>query len=168
MIGSLNYNNVSAGNVSYNDSSLYFTNSAYSSYFPVNMAIPQRWNLSQSAYIPAFTYSFNPFFFIYTGQAMLPDTCVKGNGLTFNLSGISNNGGNSVSLSLTGSSSATATKTISGNGTVTFTPAELNNFSVNANSYLTITLTNYEIETFGGVVIAFSNVISHQTCIWMK
>lgn len=167
-LGSSNYNFVSAGTVTYNDSTMYFNSFSYASSFPVSMVVPQKWNVSGSSYIPAFTYSCNPFFPDYTGQGLLPDTCVKANGLTLNISGISNYTGNSVVLSLSGPSSVNVTKSISGNGTITFTPSELSNFAVNTNSYLEINITNYKIETFSGLAFAIYNVRSHQKCIWMK
>lgn len=158
---------VSAGAVIFNDSTLYFSFGSYSSYFPVNLTVPQRWSVSGSSFIPGFSYTVTPSFPQYSGQSSLPDSCYKSSGLTININGVTNFSGSAITLFLN-NTSGSAVKSITGNGVVVFTPSDLSSFTVGTAMTLQIVITNYHTATLGGLVHSFAFTRSHQKGIWLK
>jgi hypothetical protein len=167
-IKSSNSNYVSAGIVKLNDSVLYYNSGLYSGYHPINITAPVKWTVTGSGTITPFDYTITPSYPKYTGGNLLPDTCIKANGITVTVSGVSNNT-QGVSLFLNGSSGMT-NKFISGsgNGSVTFTAADLASFNVNSSINLQLMMSNYNTQAVNGVVHSFVSTISYQKVIWLK
>lgn len=163
-----NANYVSAGIVKLNDSVLYYNSGIYSCYQDINITAPVKWTVTGSGTITPFDYTITPSYPKYTGGGLLPDTCIKANGITVTMSGVSNNT-QGVSLFLNGSSGMT-NKFISGsgNGSVTFTAADLASFNVNSSINLQLMMSNYNTLAVNGVVHSFISTTSYQKVIWLK
>ena len=159
---------ISAGNVTLNDSVLYYDSQTYSSYLPANFTSPVKWAVAGSGTVTPFTYTQMPNYPVYNGGNLLPDTCIKSNGITINVSGVSNTS-MGVSLFLNGSS-VSLNKYIanSGNGTVVFSASEIAGMNINSNVTLQLMMSNYNIQTLNGVVHNFVSTTSYQIQIWLK
>ena len=147
---------VQAGNVSLNDSALYFNSEAYENVFPINISQSLKWTITGSGTITPFTHSYIPSYPKYTGGNSLPDTCSKASGITLNISGVTNLQ-NGITISISQGSSANATKQLSGNGTVFFSASELSSFTTNSSFHLEMVFKNTKTETLGGVLHSFNN-----------
>lgn len=147
---------IQAGNVSLNDSVLYFNTEAYENATPINLSQSLKWSVSGSGTITAFTHSYIPSYPKYTGGNLLPDTCTKSSGITLNISGLSNLQ-NYIFVSISQGSSAYLSKQLSGSGTVVFTASELSSFTTNSSFHLEIVFQNTKTETLGGVIHSFNN-----------
>lgn len=160
-----------AGTVTLNGTTIPF-NSGTNSYYnatssPINISGALSWSVSGSGTVTPFGQSFVPSYPKYTGGNLLPDTCVKANGVTINISGVTNNQ-NSVTVRLY-SSSANAFKYIMGsNGSVNFSSADLNNFTVNQPVTIIVGCANIFSATHNGIKHGFINNISYQKTSYMK
>jgi len=159
---------ISAGTVKLNDSVLYYNSGVYSSYQLINITAPVKWSVSGTGTITPFDFTITPSYPKYTGGNILPDTCIKANGMTITVSGVSNTN-QGVSLFLN-SSSVNLSKYISGNGngSVIFTTTDLATFNVNSNIYLQLMMSNYNTQSINGVVHSFVSTTSYQKIIWLK
>lgn len=158
-----------AGLVSLNGTNIPYQNSFYYiiSNPSVNIAGPLVWNVTGSGTLAAYTHSFTPFYPKYTGGNSLPDTCIKANGITINISGVTNNL-NSVIISIY-SGPSTLTKYILGStGSVNFTSAELANFTVNSSLTIIINLSNLYSATYNGIKHGFTNNIQYTKYSYLK
>lgn len=158
---------IQVGNVTLNDTNLYFYIDSYKKAYPINISQTLNWTVSGSGTVTAFTHSFTPFYPKYTGGNLLPDTCVKASGITLNISGVSNLTG-FISVSVSQSSSAYLSKQLNGNGTVTFTSSELSSFNTNTNLYFELVFQNSKNETLGSVLHSFNNNIWYNKVSYLK
>lgn len=83
-------NYVNAGKVSLNNSFLYQNSSLYSNTVAINISDSIKWTASGSGTVSPFSYSYKASYPKYTGGNLLPDTCIKANGITLTISGVSN------------------------------------------------------------------------------
>ncbi len=160
---------VSAGTVSLNSTVLNPSNLPYENPFPMNINIhgSLNWNVTGSGTITAFTYSYLPSYPKYTGGNLLPDTCIKANGISIQISGVSNAPGASVSVIL--SQNTTIFKYILGtSGTVTFSAAELSSYSTNSPIVILIMVSNITSATLGGIKHGFSNSLHYTKYSYLK
>jgi len=132
-----------------------------------NIAGPLTWSVSGSGTLSAFSQSFQPSYPKYTGGNLLPDTCIKANGITINISGVTNNQ-NSVIITLYSGSSNLTKYILGSNGSVTFTSAELANFSVNNLLIIMVDLANSYSATHNGIKQGFANTIQYSKYSYLK
>jgi hypothetical protein len=161
--------NVSAGSVNLNGINIPFSGASYNitSNVPTSIAGTLNWNVTGSGTVTAFSQSLIASYPKYSGGNVLPDTIVKTNGVSINITGITNSL-NSVLISLYGGS-ANATKYILGsNGTVTFSPAELSAFPVNTSITLLITANNIYSANLGGIKRGFTNGFQYTKFCFLK
>jgi hypothetical protein len=161
--------NIAAGSVSLNGTNIPFSGSSYNitSNVPTSIAGTLNWNVTGSGTVTAFSQSLTASYPKYTGGNVLPDTIVKANGVSINITGVTNNL-NSVLVSLYGGS-ASATKYVLGSsGTVTFSPAELSAFPVNTSITLLITANNIFSANLGGIKRGFTNGFQYTKFCFLK
>lgn len=160
---------VVAGTVSLNGTNIPYMNPSYfiASNPPINISGTLNWDITGSGTVTAFSQSFTASYPKYAGGNVLPDTCIKANGITINVTGVSNNL-NSVVVSLY-CGSASATKYIlSSNGTVSFSPSDLSSFPVNSSLSIIINLSNVYSATLGGIKRGFSNTLQYTKFSYLK
>jgi hypothetical protein len=159
------------GTVTLNGIELPYSSSANSYYNgfpnPFNIAGPLTWSVSGSGTVTPFSQSFTPSYPKYTGGNLLPDTCIKANGITINISGVTNNQ-NSVFVYLFASSSSAFKYILGSSGTVTFTPSDLSSFTPNQSLSIMIFFGNYYQATLGGIKRGFANTVSYQKVSYLK
>ena len=157
---------VNAGNVVFNGSTLNYSSNYYSNSSPVAVGGVINWSVSGSGTVTAFSHSYTASHPKYSGGNLLPDTCIKANGITINVSGVTNSAqGVSVLLSQ-GSSIYKSLLTPTGN--ITFTSSELAVFNVNNPITITVSIGNYKTEILGGVSHGFSNNLFYSKIAYLK
>jgi hypothetical protein len=166
-IGSSVGNSISAGNVSMNDSNLYYSFGVYSNSAAINIAGNLKWVVAGSPTISAFTYSYTASYPKYSGGNLLPDTCYKSAGITLNINGVTNTThGVSVFIS---QSSGSITKYLSTpNGIINIPAADLSSFNVNQYLYIELSFSNYQQQTLGGKLHQFNNDVTYHKVSWIK
>ena len=163
---------INAGTVTLNNSVIPFQSSSNIGYYftsnlPINITANLTWSVSGSGTVTAFSQVFTPSYPKYTGGNLLPDTCVKANGITINVSGVSNNQ-NGVSVYLY-SGSVSAHKFIySSGGSVTFTSSDIAAFPVNQPLTISVDFSNLYTAIVGGIKRGFSNNVIYQKISYLK
>lgn len=167
--------NITAGNVSLNSfnivmqsGNLYYTPNPN----PLNITGTLNWDVAGSGTITAFSHSYTASYPKYTDGNLLPDTCIKANGITINVSGVSNyitassNSGLTVHLI----QNSIVSKPIFGNtgGTVNFTSAELAGFTINTPINIMITIVNFNKVTINGVDRDFCCSLTYEKIAYLK
>jgi hypothetical protein len=162
------FNFVYGGNVTFNDSTLNYSGGIYGCGNPlsacpkVNMRGPIKWDVPGSGTVTPFTYTFMPVYPIYTTGSQLQDTCVKANGITINLSGISN--ATSVFVSIGG-----VGKTIMlPSSSVAFSTVDLASLPTNQNLIILIYISNKWTSTQGGILHGFNAVLEYYKYSYLK
>lgn len=139
----------------------------------INITSAINWSVTGSGTVTAFTYSYVPSYPEYTGSNLLPDTCVKANGLSITISGVSNhvsvfNSGVSVNL-YQSSSSSQINKSIQGDsGTITFSATELAGFNVNSSLTLMVGINNINSVSLGGLYRTFNSSFQYNKSVYLK
>jgi hypothetical protein len=119
------------------------------------------WNVSGSANVPAITYSFNPVYPVFSGNAQLPDSVSRSAGFTVNVAGATNIANSSVIVELFAGGNS-VTKQIPPNQTsCTFSHSDLAGLQNDPNGQLLILFTNTSTQVFGGKEYAFQNGLEH-------
>lgn len=165
-MGTINNVYISAGNVSLNDSNLYFMLDNYMKVNPINISQTLKWVATGSGTITPFTYTFVPSYPKYVGGSVLPDTCTKMSGITINISGVSNLSGG-IGVSVTQGATSIG-KSISTNGTVSFSTSEIGAFNTNANFSIELIFQNTTSATLGGVLHSFNNCVLYNKIAYLK
>ncbi len=150
--------------IPFNNSSLFYTLSPNTS---VNIAGSLTWSVSGSGTVTPFSQSFIPNYPKYTDGNLLPDTCIKANGITVNVSGVSNNQ-SGVFVSLSSGSNYIYKYYLGSNGSVTFSPAELNAFTTNNYLIIIVKLDNKYSATLGGIKRGFTNSLQYSKFSYLK
>ncbi len=161
---------VPAGTVSLNGNVIPYSNSYYSITNNLNFSISNNlnWNVSGSGTLTAFSHSYTPSYPKYTGGNLLPDTCVKANGLSFTINGVSNYTGLNINV-LIYTNGASLTKIVPSNGgVVTITSAELASFPTNNLFFILMNLGNYTTTNFGGLTQTYSNTLQYSKYCYLK
>ena len=170
-------NTILGGNVSVNSFSLTPNQgNLYQYQFfsgPLNITNALNWSVGGSGTITAFTHSYVPSYPKYAGAGLLPDTCIKANGLSVPISGISNYSSLikdvSVSLYQTAPTYTQINKNAQGvSGTVSFSASELAGFDTNEDLYLSVVMYNYNSVKIGEVYRAFSCDYAYSKIIAFK
>lgn len=167
--------NVTAGNVNLNSYSLTAqSDNVYMSPNPGPLSItgPLNWTVAGSGTITAFNYSYTASYPKYTGGNLLQDTCVKANGISINVAGLSDyvteasNSGLTVMLL----QNTMISKPIFGTagGTVTFSAAELSGFSSNSPISIMISVVNFNRVVVNGVNRNFNCGLLYQKYSYLK
>ncbi|MCW3077483.1 MAG: hypothetical protein JWO32_2092 [Bacteroidetes bacterium] len=133
----------------------------------INITGNLTWSATGSGTVMAFSKSFIPNYPKYTGGSSLPDTCVKANGISITISGVTNNQ-NSVNVYLYSGSTSVFKYIFGSNGTVNFTPSELVNFPVNQPFNINVGLANVFSATINGVKHGFTNNLNYQKMCYLK
>lgn len=158
-------NKIPAGNVSINTFSLTPDQSNFYQYQfssgPMNISNTLHWNVTGAGTITAFSHSYTPSYPKYSGADLLPDTCVKANGLSVTISGVSNRTGiiTGVNVSLYQSSPTYVQinkNTQASSGTITFSALELAGFDTGEGLNLSVSINNYVSANVSNVYRAFS------------
>ncbi len=166
------YSLVSAGTVSLNSVNIptigggigyYIGNNA-----PVNLQLPLTWNVSGSVTLTAFSHSFVPTYPKFTGGNLMPDTCFKSAGITFTISGASNNPDNVVLIMLFSSSASALKYNFASNGTINFSAQDMASFSANSNLTIQVSWTNATYATYGGIKHCFTNNLKYIKYSYLK
>ena len=167
--GSVTPTTVYAGTVSLNGFTLPNTGTSYFviGSAPVNISNSLTWNVTGSGTVTPFSQSFTPNYPKYTGGNLLPDTCIKANGITINISGVSNNQ-NTSSVYLNAGSNSIYKYILGSNGTVTFSPSELSGFTTNQTITILVLIGNYYSATLGGIKRGFSNTLQYTKYSYLK
>lgn len=143
---------VDAGTVTVNGVSLTSTSFGYQNYGTerVNLHNILNWSVSGSptSTVVPFTYAHLPIMPQYSGHGLLPDTSVKANGISLNISGLSKF--NVASLYLM-QDAQNSFKMITGNGTVVFSAQELAAFKTTAPVLLMLSASNLSTVKIGEV-----------------
>ncbi len=160
---------VSGGTVTLNGINIPYQGSSYyiSNNLPTAISGTITWSVSGSGTVTAFSQSFIPNYPKYTGGNLLPDTCLKANGITINISGVTNNH-NSVGVSLNSGSSSTFKYITSSNGTITFSASELSAFPTNSQLLIIINLSNIYSAALGGTKRGFANTLQYTKYSYLK
>lgn len=155
---------VNAGIVKLNNTALKFVTS-YNQYQDttdlLNIHGTNVWNVSGSANAPAITFSFNPVYPVFTGNAQLPDSVSRASGFAVNIAGAANIANNSVIVELY-SNGGGVNKQIPPNQTsCTFSHSDLAGLQDDPNAMLIILFSNTTTQVFGGREYAFSTALEH-------
>jgi hypothetical protein len=170
-------NKIPAGDVSINTISLTPDQSNFYQYQflsgPINISNTLHWNVTGAGTITAFTHSYAPSYPHYSGADQLPDTCVKANGLSVTIAGVSNRSGIIPGLSiLVYQSSPTYVQinksTQTSSGTVSFSASELAGFDTGESLYLVVSINNYNSVNVANVYRAFSCDYQYTKEIYFK
>jgi hypothetical protein len=133
---------------------------------------PLNWSVSGSGDVAAFSYSYMPVYPKYTGGSLLQDTCTKSNGISINISGVTDYTTSALSSGLTVMlvQSSIISKPIFGTsgGTVTFSPAELTGFSTNSPITIFISIVNFNTVPINGVNRNFNCELTYQKYAYLK
>ena len=137
----------------------------------VNITSALNWSVTGSGTVTAFSYSYVPSYPKYSGGNLLPDTCVKANGFSIVISGVSNhvsvfNSGVSVNLYQGSNQISKSIQTDS--GTITFSAAELAAFNSNATVTLMIGISNINSVSLGGLYRTFNSSYQYNKSIYLK
>jgi hypothetical protein len=163
--------NVFAGTVTLNGVNVPFQSSSSMYYIasslPISIAGPSTWSVSGSGTITAFSQAYTPSYPKYTGGNLLPDTCIKGNGITINISGVTNNQ-YSVYVALYSGSFSVGKSLLGSNGSVVFTSTELVSLPVNQPLTISVSLSNSFTATHNGIKHGFNNGINYQKISYLK
>ncbi len=161
------YTFIDGGTVSLNDSSLYFDSESYESYTPINIKGLLKWKGTGAGSVPAFTFNYTASYPGFTGGSALPDTCIKANGITLNLNGITNITDWSVVYLSQGSINLTKSRDPN-NTSIAFSTAELASFNVNLGIQIELTFFNIRKEIVDGIRRDFRNTVSYRKNSWLK
>jgi hypothetical protein len=126
------------------------------------------WNVAGSGTVTAFSHTHTPVYPKYASSNIaLLDTCLKANGFTVNVNGITNTNANTTIYVFQGANSAF--KYITGSsGNVTFSPTDLAAFTTNSSLSIYVYLTNYHTVPLGSVSYAFSDTYSYTKFSYLK
>ncbi len=159
--GNLKLNNV---NIPYNSTQKFYY------YSPNNLDIDigavLTWSTSGSGTITAFQQSFTPFYPKYTGGNLLPDTCIKSNGINLTINGITDNQ-DSVEI-VVHDGTHTINKIIASNGIVSISSTELASFFINKRFYIQISTSNVFTAIHNGIKYGFGNGIRYNKTCYLK
>jgi hypothetical protein len=162
---------VFAGTVTLNGVNVPFQTSSSMYYIasslPINIAGPLTWSVAGSGTIAAFNQAYTPSYPKYTDGNLLPDTCIKANGITITVSGVTNNQ-TSVYVALYSGSFSVGKSLLASNGSVVFTSTELANFPVNQPLTISLSLSNSYTATHNGLKHGFDNGINYQKISYLK
>lgn len=170
-------NKIPAGNVSINSLSLTPDQSNFYQYQffsgPMNISNTLHWNVTGAGTITAFTHSYTPSYPRYSGADLLPDTCVKANGLSVSITGVSNRSGLIPGLSISVYQSSPTyvqinKSTQTSSGTVSFSASELAGFDTSESFYLLVSINNYTSVNVSNVFRAFSCDYQYTKEIYFK
>ncbi len=163
--------NVNAGTVTINGVPLAYNNSPLLYYIysglTANITGSITWDVTGSGTVTAFNQSFVPSYPHYTGGGALPDTCIKANGITINITGVTNNQ-NSVVVYLNLGTANLYKYILGSNGSVTFSAAELASLSTNQVLTIDLFLTNAYTATHNGFKHGFTNGIRYTKYSYLK
>jgi len=163
-----------AGNVNLNTVSLTPQfNSSYSTNnpCPINISGVLTWSVAGAGTITAFTYSYAPSYPKYSGFNLLPDTCIKANGINITINGVTNYNasGFSTGLSVHLIQNTLVSKFLFGSsGTLNFSAAELSGFTINNPITIMVSLNNLTSVTIGGFKRDFSCLYTYQKISYLK
>ena len=160
---------ISGGTVTLNGTNVPFQTNFYTfiGSSPINLTSPLNWSVSGSGTVTAFSQSFTPSYPQYTGGNLLPDTCIKANGITMNVSGVSNNQ-SGVIVQLYSGANYAFKYYLGTNGSVTFSAAELSSFTINNPLTIAVSLTNVYSATLGGIKRGFTNSLQYSKFSYLK
>ncbi len=170
-------NNIPAGNVSINTFSLTADQSNFYQYQyssgPLNISNTLNWSVTGAGTITAFTHSYVPSYPHYSGADLLPDTCVKANGLSVTIAGVSNRSGIIPGLSISVYQSSPTyvqinKSTQTSSGTISFSASELAGFDTSESLYLVVSINNYISVNVSDVYRAFSCDYQYTKEIYFK
>lgn len=159
-------NSIYGGTVTVNGVSLIFNGSSYTLPVSTFSIKDLSWSATGSGTVAAFSYSYTPVYPKLSTPVSLPDTLYKSAGISVPFNGITNassalvyvsQGSNFISKNITASS-----------GTVTFSPAELANFSTNSAVFVDLVLANITHQTVGSANYQFSVTYSYQKSGYLK
>ncbi len=161
--------NVSGGTVTLNGTTITAVGDVYyiSNNLPINITGSLAWNVSGSGTVTAFSQSFIPSYPKYSGGNLLPDTCIKANGITINISGVTNNQ-SSVSVSLYSGTSSINKYILGSSGAVSFYPSELNAFTINSSISINVIMSNQYTAILGGIKRGFANTLQYTKYSYLK
>ncbi len=162
--------NIAAGSVSLNGTPIPFSRGSYFIDYdvPTSIAGTLNWDVGGSGTVTAFSQSFTASYPKYTGGNILPDTIVKTNGVSINITGMSNTQ-TSVLISLYGCCGGGAPiHTLVSNGTVTFSPADLSSFTGNTWVILNVRTNNVFSANIGGIKRGFTNGLHYRKYCFLK
>ncbi len=163
-------NNIYAGVVSVNNTILQFdANQKYYTDTTKNLNMNQlSWNIGGSGIVAAFSYSNNPIYPNYTSSNIASlDTCIKANGISINLNGITNT--NVYTLVSANQGSNYIQKYISStSGSVVFSPSELVNFNTNSPINLNVFLIRTNPVLIGSVNYGITSTFAYIKFSYLK
>ncbi len=161
---------VSGGTVKLNGNIIPYNGSNYSITNNLNFNISGtlNWNVTGSGTLTAFSHTYTASYPKYTGGNLLPDTCVRANGISLNITGVSNFSGATVLASISSGGTYAYKYIFGSSGTINFTAAELANFPTNSILFITITLSNYTTTNFGGLTQGYSNALQYTKYSYLK
>lgn len=142
---------------------LYFISSGLTA----NITGPITWDVTGSGTVTAFNQSFIPSYPHYNGAAALPDTCIKANGITINITGVTNNQ-NSVVVYLNLGTASLYKYILGSNGSVTFSASELASLPTSQTLTIDLFLTNAYSATHNGFKHGFTNGIQYTKYSFLK
>lgn len=155
---------VSAGTVKFNNTILKFDQS-YQQYQDtthiLNIHGTNVWNVSGSANVPAITFSFNPVYPVFMGNAQLPDSVSRASGFTVNIAGAANIANNSVTVELYTSGGGVSKQIPPNQTSCTFSHNDLASLQNDPNAMLIIVFGNVTTQVFGGREYAFGASLEH-------
>ncbi|MGZ3919487.1 MAG: hypothetical protein ACXVC7_04315 [Bacteroidia bacterium] len=137
----------------------------------VNITSPLSWSVTGSGTVTAFNQNFTPSYPRYTGTNVLPDTCIKSDGITLNITGVSNNAGSICVYLYSGGSLASNSPykiLAASGGTVNFTPADLNGLSLNQQMTINVQLVNNFSAVQNGIKNGFVNYSNYKKLSYLK
>ncbi len=162
--------NIYVGNVSVNNKILQFnTGQGYYIDTTKNINMNQLvWNVAGSGTVTAFSHTHTAVYPKYTSSNISSlDTCLKANGFTVNVSGITNTNANTTISVFQGSNSIN--KYITGSsGSVTFSSADLSAFSTNSFLSIYVFLINTSTVSIGSVSYDFTDTYAYYKFSYLK
>lgn len=162
--------NIYVGNISVNNKTLQF-NAGQNYYIDTTKNINMNqlvWNVAGSGTVTAFSHTHTAVYPKYTNSNISSlDTCLKANGFTINVSGITNTNANTTISVFQGGNSIN--KYISGSiGSVTFSPTDLSAFSINSSLSIYLFLINTNTVSIGSVSYGFTDTYTYYKFSYLK
>ncbi len=162
--------NIYAGVVSVNNKILQFDNAqTYYNDTTKNISMNQlSWNVAGNGIVAAFSHTHTPIYpkFVSSNISSL-DTCLKSNGFTVTVNGVTNASFNSIVSIYQGGNSVY--KLISGpNSSVVFTPSDLAAFTSNAPATIYVFLVHNNSLQIGSVSYQFAGTYSYFKFSYLK
>jgi hypothetical protein len=162
--------NVSGGTVKLNGNTIPYNGSNYSITNNLNFNISGtlNWNVTGSGTVTAFSHTYIASYPKYTGGNLLPDTCIRANGISLNISGVSNFTGAAIVATIYSGGSSAYKYIFGSSGTINFTATELASFPTNSVLTIILNFTNFTNTNYGGLKQGYSNGLQYTKFSYLK